>query len=220
MQHFLKSASGAADAEVVAAELLLQFDIAMDDANAALHAGFGREGFPTLARDLKRTAGRRGCAWSWSWHPPSGCGPRRRNAKAVHGQGGRQRTMTALSFSRMGEGGAERRMRVCRFRRRRGGAVAPTGSAAGPHPCPSPIRERGSPRVSSNREPHSLKVVIPVGAVETAARHAAFLEICARSRRRRDRCGRAFPAIRHRHGRCGRRASRGFRTGRISDACS
>lgn len=71
MQHFLKSASGAADAEVVAAEFFLQFDIAMDDANAALHARFGREGFPTLARDLKRTAGRRGRAGSWSWHPPS-----------------------------------------------------------------------------------------------------------------------------------------------------
>lgn len=33
MQHFLKSAPGAADAEVVAAELFLQFDIAMDDAD-------------------------------------------------------------------------------------------------------------------------------------------------------------------------------------------
>lgn len=58
MQQFLKSAPGAADAEVVAAELFLQFDIAMDDADAALHAGFGRIGFATLARDLKRTAGR------------------------------------------------------------------------------------------------------------------------------------------------------------------
>ena len=88
MQHFLKSAPGAADAEVVAAELLQQFDIAMDDADAALHAGFGRVGLPTLARDLKRTAGRRCCAWSWSWHPPSGCGPRRPTAKAGCGQGG------------------------------------------------------------------------------------------------------------------------------------
>ena len=58
MQHFLKSASGAADAEIVAAQLFVQFDIAMDDADAALHAGFGRVGLPTLARDLKRTAGR------------------------------------------------------------------------------------------------------------------------------------------------------------------
>jgi hypothetical protein len=58
MQHFLKSASGAADAEIVAAELLLQLDIAMDDADAALHARFGRIGLATLARDLKRTADR------------------------------------------------------------------------------------------------------------------------------------------------------------------
>jgi len=58
MQHVLKSAPGAADAEIVAAELFMQFDIAMDDADAALHAGFGRVGLPTLARDLKRTAGR------------------------------------------------------------------------------------------------------------------------------------------------------------------
>jgi hypothetical protein len=58
MQQALKSAPGAADAEIVAAELLLQFDIAMDDADAALHAGLGRVGFATLARDLKRTAGR------------------------------------------------------------------------------------------------------------------------------------------------------------------
>ena len=58
MQHFLKSAPGAADAEIVAAELFMQFDIAMDDADTALHAGFGRVGLPTLARDLKRTAGR------------------------------------------------------------------------------------------------------------------------------------------------------------------
>lgn len=57
MQQALKSAPGAADAEVVAAELLLQLDIAMDDADAALHARLGRIGFATLARDLKRTAG-------------------------------------------------------------------------------------------------------------------------------------------------------------------
>lgn len=55
MQQALKSAPGAADAEIVAAELFLQFDIAMDDADAALHAGLGRIGFATLARDLKRT---------------------------------------------------------------------------------------------------------------------------------------------------------------------
>jgi hypothetical protein len=58
MQQFLKSAPGAADAEIVASEFFVQFDIAMDDADAALHAGFGRIGFATLARDLKRTAGR------------------------------------------------------------------------------------------------------------------------------------------------------------------
>ena len=58
MQHVLKSAPGATDAEIVAAELFLQFDIAMGDADATLHAGFGQVGLPTFARDLKRTAGR------------------------------------------------------------------------------------------------------------------------------------------------------------------
>lgn len=70
MQHFLKSASGAAEAEIVAAELLLQFDIAMDDADAALHARFGRVGSATLARDLKRTAGRGSGESCGSWQPP------------------------------------------------------------------------------------------------------------------------------------------------------
>jgi len=125
----------------------------------------------------------------------------------------------ALSFSRMEEVGAKRPIRACRSNVGLNGSVALQSSAAGPHPCPSPIRERGSPRFTPKGH-HFLKVVVPVGAVEAAARHAAFLEICARNRRRRDRCGRAFPAVRHRHGRCGRRASRGFRTGRASDACS
>lgn len=48
MQHVLKSARGAADVEVVAAELSLQFDIAMDDADAALHAGLDGKDFRRL----------------------------------------------------------------------------------------------------------------------------------------------------------------------------
>lgn len=62
MQQFLKPAPGAADAEIVAAELFLKLDIAMDDADAALHAGLGRIGFATLARDLGRAKLKRlGC---------------------------------------------------------------------------------------------------------------------------------------------------------------
>jgi hypothetical protein len=40
MQQALKPASGAAWAEVVAAELLAQLDIAMDESPAALDMGF------------------------------------------------------------------------------------------------------------------------------------------------------------------------------------
>ena len=47
------------------------------------------------------------------------------------------------SFSQVGDGGAERRMRVCRFTRRRGGAVAAHRSGAGsftpPRPSWSPL---------------------------------------------------------------------------------
>jgi len=52
------------------------------------------------------------------------------------------------SFSRMGEGGAERRMRACPRRlgpQRRRCVQTISGS---PSPLPSPIRERGSPRAS------------------------------------------------------------------------
>jgi hypothetical protein len=43
MQQALKSASGAARAQVVAAELFNQLDIAVDKALAALHPGFRGE---------------------------------------------------------------------------------------------------------------------------------------------------------------------------------
>jgi hypothetical protein len=51
MQHLLKSASGAADARIVAAELLDELFVAVHDAVAALHAGLG--GIP-LRRLLER----------------------------------------------------------------------------------------------------------------------------------------------------------------------
>jgi hypothetical protein len=50
MQHFLKSAPGAADAEVVAAELLLQFPIIVNDDNAAVPV----KSAPPLRRKLKK----------------------------------------------------------------------------------------------------------------------------------------------------------------------
>jgi hypothetical protein len=75
--------------------------------------------------------------------------------------------------------------------------LRPAGPAASTSPLPLSLQERGSARLCRGGEHHSLKVVIPVGAVEAAAGHAALFEICARSRRRRGRCGRAFPAVRH-----------------------
>ena len=80
---------------------------------------------------------------------PRGRGGPRIEAARERGDKFAGEVATAPSFSRMGEGGAERRMRVCAFRRRRGGRVVPWREAAVPHPCPSPIRERGFPRLAS-----------------------------------------------------------------------
>ena len=53
MQQALKPASGAAWAQVVAAELFDQLDIAMDDTPPTLNTGFRREGLPPLTRDAE-----------------------------------------------------------------------------------------------------------------------------------------------------------------------
>jgi hypothetical protein len=54
MQQALKPTSGAARAEVVAAEFFAQLDIAMDDAPSTLDMGFRGEGLPPLTRDAER----------------------------------------------------------------------------------------------------------------------------------------------------------------------
>ncbi|CAH1661322.1 hypothetical protein CHELA20_52882 [Hyphomicrobiales bacterium] len=61
MQHRLKSASGAAGAEVFAAEFLDGFDMAVDDAIATFNVGLGAMEPATFAHDLKRRPCRR---WS------------------------------------------------------------------------------------------------------------------------------------------------------------
>jgi len=58
MQQFLKPATGAARARIVAAELLEKLLAAADHAMAALDARFGRIAFAPLTCDLEtRTAG-------------------------------------------------------------------------------------------------------------------------------------------------------------------
>ena len=66
MQQALKPASGAARAQVVAAELLGELDVAVDETPAALDAGLGGIGLPPLRRDVESRGGRRNrdaCAW-------------------------------------------------------------------------------------------------------------------------------------------------------------
>jgi hypothetical protein len=58
MQHFLKPAAGVAGAEVVAAELLDQLLLAVDDPETALHARLGRIALPALAAPLKSSGPR------------------------------------------------------------------------------------------------------------------------------------------------------------------
>lgn len=80
----MNPASGAAEAEIVAAELLLQFDIAMDDADAALHARFGRVGLRRLlvtskgrqVGEVASLAGHDSLLWQTKGRPSQ---PRRRN---------------------------------------------------------------------------------------------------------------------------------------------
>lgn len=70
MQQVLKPASGAARAQVIAAELFRELDVAMDDALSTLDVGFRGVGLPPLTRDAESWGGfrdRDACAW----HPPS-----------------------------------------------------------------------------------------------------------------------------------------------------
>ena len=65
MQQFLKSACGAARAEVVTAQLFQQLFAVVDGADSAegaLYAGFGREAFFAFAGGLKT---RRGFVLDW-----------------------------------------------------------------------------------------------------------------------------------------------------------
>jgi len=64
MQHRLKAAAGATGAEVVAAELFDQLDIAVDDPVATLDLAFRGIGLTPLARAFESTAGRLGFSCS------------------------------------------------------------------------------------------------------------------------------------------------------------
>jgi hypothetical protein len=57
----LKSTSGAAGTQIVAAQLFDEFDIAVNVSFTALHPCFRWIGVATLAADLKRRADRRIC---------------------------------------------------------------------------------------------------------------------------------------------------------------
>ena len=57
MQQALKPASGAARAQIVAAELFDQLDIALDDTPSTLDVGFRGERLPPLTRDAESRGG-------------------------------------------------------------------------------------------------------------------------------------------------------------------
>jgi hypothetical protein len=57
MQQVLKPASGAARAQILAAELFGQLDIAMDEAPSTLDVGFRGERLPPLTRDAESRGG-------------------------------------------------------------------------------------------------------------------------------------------------------------------
>ena len=69
MQQVLKSASGAAWTQVIAAELFDQLDIATNETSPTLDMGFRGEGLPPLTRDAESRGGfrnRDACAWHTS----------------------------------------------------------------------------------------------------------------------------------------------------------
>ena len=57
MQQALKPASGAAGAQIVAAELFGELDVAMDNAVSTLDLVFRGEGLPPLTRDAESWGG-------------------------------------------------------------------------------------------------------------------------------------------------------------------
>jgi hypothetical protein len=57
MQQTLKPASGAAWAQIVAAEFFTQLDAAMDEPPSTLDMGFRGEGLPPLTRDAESWGG-------------------------------------------------------------------------------------------------------------------------------------------------------------------
>jgi hypothetical protein len=69
MQQALKPAPGAAWAQVIAAELFGQLDVAMNETPSTLDMGFRGEGLPPLTRDAESRGGcrnRNACAWHTS----------------------------------------------------------------------------------------------------------------------------------------------------------
>jgi len=69
MQQALKPASGAAWAQIVAAEFFGQLDVAMDETPSTFDMGFRGEGLPPLTRDAESRGGfrnRDACAWRTS----------------------------------------------------------------------------------------------------------------------------------------------------------
>jgi hypothetical protein len=57
MQQALKPAAGAARAQIVAAELFGEFDVAMDETPSAFDLGFRGERIPPLTRDAESRGG-------------------------------------------------------------------------------------------------------------------------------------------------------------------
>jgi hypothetical protein len=61
MQHILKSALRTAWAQIITTELLAEFNIAMNNANASLDVRFGWERLPPLTRDFESKGGFQDC---------------------------------------------------------------------------------------------------------------------------------------------------------------
>jgi hypothetical protein len=145
----------------------------------------------------------------------------------------RAKLVSLLSTGKKTSGGLLQCERAGFFQRRvpglgsfrtRGPERSQLGTGKSPRPkqtpgtdcCPGAVREFQFPestdlpwRVKRYRY-HSLKIIMPVGAVEAAGVEAARLEIFVRSRRGTDRCDRASRPAQHRRARSAGRASPGF----------
>ncbi len=69
MQHFMKPALGATGAEIVPAQLLLEFFVPVYYATTPLNLNFGGETLPPLTRCFEEREILRGVFW-FSWDPP------------------------------------------------------------------------------------------------------------------------------------------------------